>query len=67
MGINADAIYINVSHCARCGSDHRNLEFRQFNNPVLSEDGIRYEYWGTCPNTVEPILLRIAEELPYDD
>ena len=47
------AFHIDVGRCARCGQDHK-LPFHRFENPP--------EYcthWAICPNTFEPVLLRI--------
>lgn len=53
---------IDVRGCARCGEDHDHLEFQAFvRNPIEIGEVILTHY-GTCPNTLEPILLRIREE-----
>lgn len=64
-----------IANCARCGQDHRQLYFREFQRapaPVLTEDGsarLSYKWWGTCPRSGDPILLVasdpvVAEPLP---
>lgn len=47
----------SVKHCARCGQDHDSVEFQAFRgSAVEDEDGTRWEWWGTCPVTGDPIL-----------
>lgn len=47
----------SVVGCARCGGKHEALVFYQFTR--LPEP---YQYFGTCPNTHEPILMAKEEE-----
>ena len=49
---------IKISGCARCGNVHEHLEVFSLNNPP--DD---YEYFSTCPETQQPILVKkIVEE-----
>lgn len=48
---------IDVTNCARCGSDHTNLKFFKFNHPVKDEAG-SWTHWAICPNLNEPVLMR---------
>lgn len=48
----------DVSNCARCGYNHKQLVFVKLINPM--EDG--WEYWSMCPELEEPILLKIVGE-----
>jgi hypothetical protein len=53
-----ETIETGVTHCARCGQDHERIMFVRFIHPVVDEDGTVWGYWGTCPVTSDPILLR---------
>ena len=46
----------NIGFCARCGKDHVGLHFYKFKNPAGADT-----HWTPCPETGEPILLRIAD------
>lgn len=48
----------DVKHCARCGQDHDRIIFYEFGRPIVDEDGTVWDWWATCPNTGDPILLR---------
>lgn len=49
-----------VTGCARCGMEHKNLKFERLSNPADE-----WKWWSICPNTGQPILLKIVEgELP---
>jgi hypothetical protein len=50
-----DGLLTNIFSCARCGKDRKLLCFARLNN---SPD--RYSHWAMCPNTKQPILLRIV-------
>jgi hypothetical protein len=50
-----------IYHCARCGETHKKLRFKQAVNPIISEDGTTWEWWALCPNTGDPVLMRIVE------
>lgn len=55
--------YVDVKHCARCGSDHLKLEFRPFKLvPIGDSDGTLWNYWAMCPITREPVLLKIVDD-----
>lgn len=50
---------VNIIRCARCGSDH-SVEMAPFRNqPIIENDQTEWTHWGTCPETGEPILMRI--------
>lgn len=51
----------SVTGCARCGANHTKLRFKQAKNPIIDEDGTTWEWWALCPNTGDPVLLRILE------
>jgi hypothetical protein len=53
---------VDVSCCARCGKDHKDLEFKEFKG-WLPEDatGIQWTHWGMCPDLNEPIMLIIKQ------
>ena len=46
----------NIGFCARCGKDHVGLSFYKFAKPAG-----RDTHWAPCPETGEPILLRVAD------
>lgn len=48
-------IALEVRNCARCHKDHIHIlvDFNLFTNPPSYAD-----YWGMCPETGEPILLK---------
>jgi len=57
------AVETGVSHCARCGKDHKDkIIFKEFLRPIVDSDGTVWNYWGKCPNSGEPILLKITNE-----
>ena len=49
-----------VPHCARCGGRHEGLSFQALARPM---EGY-YTHWATCPETGEPIMLRLVERKP---
>lgn len=49
-----------LRNCARCGEDHDQLLFKEFQRPTFlrDEDGDGpYTHWCSCPTTGEPILM----------
>ena len=46
-----------LTNCARCGGQHKNLEFTQLKRPVAVLVAT-FTHWALCPKTKEPILLR---------
>lgn len=56
-----DTITFDQVGCARCDGDgHPNLTFTRLQRPVAFET-TRLTHWATCPVTLEPILLMVAE------
>lgn len=49
---------IDVLHCARCGKDHKGVIFYEFGIPIKDSDGTEWTWWGLCPNTGDPVLLK---------
>lgn len=47
---------VTVIDCARCGETH-DVESHKFTKPI--DD---YNYWGMCPTSGEPILMRIITD-----
>lgn len=45
-----------VRGCARCGKMHKNILFLRLKKPTTDKT-----HWSLCPNTQEPILLKIVE------
>lgn len=59
----------SLSDCARCGKDHIDLTWKRMSRPILDEDGTAWDYWSTCPETGDPVLLsssRVAERNGVD-
>jgi hypothetical protein len=52
-------------HCARCGHDHDEVMWFPFTNPIVDDDEAKttWQFWGICPELVEPVLLRQIAEL----
>ena len=49
----------NIRGCARCRKDHL-VTFMQLNGePIEDGDGTEWTHWGICPNTGDPVLMRI--------
>jgi len=44
----------DVGRCARCGKDHAQLEFRP-----LANAPDEWTHWAMCPETNEPVLVRM--------
>lgn len=56
-------IYISdIDGCARCGQNHDHLEFSRFRDPVQVGLGAKLTHWAPCPETGEPILMRIIDQ-----
>jgi hypothetical protein len=53
-------LYIDINNCARCEENHTHVLFKRFKNSLIVENHI-FNYWGICPVTSEPILLKIIE------
>ena len=54
-----DGMSIFINSCARCGKNHT-VRFNRF----VSGDIDGYNHWGFCPNTKDPILLKIVDDAP---
>lgn len=52
-------VVVEVIGCSRCGKNHRDVEFNEFafRNVVCGD--VEISHWGTCPETKEPVLMRI--------
>jgi hypothetical protein len=53
-------IKIMVINCARCGESHE-VNFAKFSLEGVDINGDIFTHWGMCPETSEPILLKIVE------
>lgn len=51
----------NVKSCARCGNDHERLSFKRFAQSIRDNNGIEWTHWARCPQTGDPVLLRVLE------
>jgi hypothetical protein len=61
--IDDETKVIDVDHCARCSGDHP-VTFKRFaGNPIVDDDGTAWDWWGICPATGDPVLLR-GDKLP---
>lgn len=50
----------DVMCCARCGNDHRALQFAKLTTPITFDtmSGVeQMTHWALCPDLNEPILL----------
>lgn len=57
--VEASTKRLNIVGCSRChGDGHSGLVFEPLRYPVEIKDG-PLTHWATCPETGEPILLRI--------
>jgi chaperonin GroES len=53
---------VDVKGCARCGGEHPKMPFQPLDNPATEMD-----WFGTCPKTYQPVLMRfINDELTGD-
>ena len=55
-GTEATSVF-KVEGCARCGETHENLIFERLESPVRN-----LTHWAECPNTGQPILMRMTED-----
>ena len=46
---------MDIGCCVRCGKDHEQIEVRP-----LANAADEWMHWATCPETGEPILVRIT-------
>ena len=51
------SIKVDVKCCQRCGFDHDQLRFTQLIDPVDE-----WGHWAICPNTHQPILVKIDDD-----
>jgi hypothetical protein len=60
-------LQVTVFSCSRCHStQHLNVIFNKFAYPVSIEGNV-YKYWGLCPVTNEPLLMKekfVKEQVP---
>lgn len=59
----SDAKTITLKECARCGQTHEELVFKQFQYPIQDSDGTTWGWWALCPETGEPILMKLEEDV----
>ena len=51
--------FASVQHCSSCGQDHDSVEFQPVRGAAIKAgDGQSYGWYGTCPVTGDPILMR---------
>jgi hypothetical protein len=58
LGELPEALKVDVHGCARCGEDHKDMDFRAFRSPIFDSDGSVWTHWAICPNFDEPVLLK---------
>lgn len=54
-----NTLTVEVKSCARCGNNHL-VPFNKFEEPAEIGERV-FQYWGMCPNTMDPILLQVKE------
>lgn len=47
--------------CSRCGETHKDIEVRKFVGDPVRIAMREWEFYATCPEHDEPILLRFEE------
>ena len=52
-----ESVKVNFKHCARCGGDHEQLEFKPLKNEYFGTT-----HWAICPVNLEPILLKTEDD-----
>jgi hypothetical protein len=52
---------ITISGCARCGENHKDIEIKEFTNPMGIHD-ITFYWWTMCPKLNEPILVLLTND-----
>lgn len=52
---------LTILSCARCGQDHE-MQFKEFERPIVDSDASEWNWWGSCPVTYEPVLMRMLPE-----
>lgn len=50
----------DVKRCARCGKDHTKLVFVEFSGEPIFIAEQPYNWFATCPETGDPILLALV-------
>ena len=50
-------ITTDVKNCARCGKDHKQLNFQKFTHCPP-----KYSHYSFCPNNGEPIMMMIIND-----
>jgi hypothetical protein len=56
-----NTVHVDVRCCARCGTDHEQLRFSEFQGKPVEKSN----YWALCPVLDEPILLEVRHKGPY--
>lgn len=59
--LDHDMMRVDVIQCSRCGKDHTGIIFNVFLQPPKTNDDVDWDWWGTCPNTGDPILMTTTE------
>lgn len=69
MTANGKSFKTALIHCARCGHDHEEVMWFPFTSPIIDDDEAKttWQFWGMCPELVEPVLLRQIAELETPD
>jgi hypothetical protein len=56
-----ETLRVDVVKCSRCGQDHRQLTVKELNR-LMIVGAVCFNFWGACPVTREPILVRVAPD-----
>ncbi len=53
-----------LNGCARCNGIHVDIDFKMFTfyPQFAGNDGAMFTHWAMCPETNEPILMRIEQD-----
>lgn len=53
---------VDVFGCSRCGGDHPELEFTDFEKPVEVAEGVAFSSWALCPINGEPLMMWAVDD-----
>ena len=55
----------DIYNCARCGQDHKQMEFKPLVSPVRHHitEQVESTHWAMCPNSLQPVLCLASSTL----
>lgn len=53
---------VDVAGCARCGGEHKGLEFKRLDRPADE-----WQWWAACPANGQPVMMKVVEEGPQQE